>query len=49
MIQIIPFSLPFIEEEEKKEILDALKSGWITSDPKVKQFEIEFSKYIRIN
>jgi len=49
MRPFISFSLPFIEEEEKKEILDILKSGWITSDPKVKQFETEFSKYIRIN
>ncbi|MBA7689172.1 UDP-4-amino-4-deoxy-L-arabinose--oxoglutarate aminotransferase [subsurface metagenome] len=46
MIQIIPFSVPFIEEEEKKEILDTLKSGWITTGPKVKQFEKDFAEYI---
>jgi len=42
----IPFCLPIIEEEEKKEILETLESGWITTGPKVKQFEKDFAEYI---
>lgn len=42
----LPFSEPLIEDEEIKEVIDTLKSGWITSGPKVKQFEEEFANYI---
>src|SRR4030065_1916214 len=42
----LPFSLPIIEEEEISEVLDVLKSGWVTTGPKVKLFEREFAEYI---
>jgi perosamine synthetase len=42
----LPFSLPLIEDEEKKAILEVLESGWITTGPKVKQFEEEFATFI---
>jgi dTDP-4-amino-4,6-dideoxygalactose transaminase len=42
----LPFSQPSIEEEEISEVIDALRSGWITTGPKVKLFEKEFAKYI---
>ncbi len=42
----LPFALPVIEEEEISEVLDVLKSAWITTGPKVKLFEREFAKYI---
>jgi len=42
----LPFALPVIEEEEIKEVLDVLKSAWITTGPKVKLFEREFARYI---
>ena len=35
----IPFSPPDIGEEEMKEVVDTLKSGWITTGPKTKLFE----------
>lgn len=35
----IPFSPPFIDEDIRKEVLDALDSGWITSGPRVKELE----------
>lgn len=35
----IPFSPPDIGEEEIKEVVEALKSGWITTGPKTKLFE----------
>ena len=40
----IPFSPPDIGEEEKKEVIDALQSGWITTGPKTKQFEREIAE-----
>ncbi len=44
--KFLPFSLPLIEDEEIQEIFDTLKTGWITTGPKVKRFEEEFAKYI---
>ena len=35
----IPFSPPDIGDEEIKEVIDTLKSGWITTGPKTKLFE----------
>ena len=42
----LPFSVPLIEEDEIKEVLETLRSGWITTGPKVNEFETEFGKYI---
>ena len=41
----LPFSPPFIGEEEIAEVVDSLRSGWITTGPKTKKFEQEFSTY----
>lgn len=35
----IPFSPPFIDDDVKREVLEALDSGWITSGPKVLALE----------
>ena len=40
----IPFSPPDISDEEIKEVVDTLKSGWITTGPKTKLFEKELTK-----
>ena len=42
----LAFALPLIEEEEISEVIDTLRSGWITTGPKVKLFEKEFAEYI---
>lgn len=39
-------SKPSIGEEEIAEVVDSLKSGWITTGPKVKKFEDDFRTYI---
>lgn len=39
----IPFSPPDIGENEINEVVDTLKSGWITTGPKTKKFESEIS------
>src|ERR1039457_1756600 len=40
----LPFALPDIGDEEIAEVVDTLRSGWITTGPKAKQFEQDFSK-----
>ena len=40
----IPFSPPDIGEEEINEVVDTLRSGWITTGPKTKKFEEEVAK-----
>lgn len=44
--EFLPFHQPWIGDEEKKEVLDTLDSGWITTGPKTKKFEEEFKGYI---
>jgi dTDP-4-amino-4,6-dideoxygalactose transaminase len=44
--QFLPFALPDIGEEEIAEVVDTLRSGWITTGPKTKQFEDEFRAYL---
>lgn len=42
----LPFSPPLIGEEEINEVVDALRSDWITTGPKVRRFEEEFAAFI---
>ena len=42
----IPFFKPTITEEEVQEVVDTLRSGWLTTGPKTKAFEQAFSEYI---
>ena len=42
----LPFDLPFIGVEEEDEVIDTLRSGWITMGPKVKRFEESFRDYV---
>jgi dTDP-4-amino-4,6-dideoxygalactose transaminase len=44
--KFLPYALPSIGEEEIAEVIDCLRSGWITTGPKVKRFEAEFSRWI---
>lgn len=41
--KFLSFSLPLVGAEEIAEVVDTLKSGWLTSGPKTKRFESEFS------
>ncbi len=42
---MIPFSPPKIYDELIEEVIDTLKSGWITTGPKTKQFEKEITRF----
>lgn len=45
----IPFSPPDMGEEEINEVADTLRNGWITTGPKVKEFEKQIAGYIGVN
>lgn len=42
----IPFYRPSIDSDEMTEVMDTLRSGWLTTGPKTKQFEREFAAYL---
>ena len=42
---MIPFSPPHIDQKIIDEVVDTLKSGWITTGPKTKRFEKELTAY----
>ena len=42
----LPFALPEIGEEEINEVVDSLKSGWVTTGPKAKRFEAAFAEFL---
>lgn len=46
MHDFLPFALPDIGEEEIAEVLDSLRSGWLTTGPKTKRFEQDFAAFI---
>ena len=41
----LPFSKPTIDEATIASVADTLRSGWITSGPKVQEFEKQLSAY----
>lgn len=45
----IVFGAPYLNEEEIAEVTDSLKSGWLGTGPKVRQFEQEFSLALNLN
>ena len=44
--EFLPFHKPDIGEAEAEAVLDTLRSGWLTTGSKVKQFEADFAKYL---
>ncbi len=42
----LPFALPEIGEEEIAEVVDTLRSGWVTTGPKVARFEKAFAEFL---
>lgn len=43
----LPFALPHITQEEIDEVIDTLRSGWLTTGPKTKRFESEFAQSVK--
>ena len=42
----LPYALPSIGDDEIAEVVDSLRSGWLTTGPKVKRFESDFAEYV---
>ena len=45
----IPFSPPDMSEDEINEVADTLRNGWITTGPKVKEFERQIAEFVGVN
>lgn len=46
MDSFLPFALPDIGEEEIAEVVDSLRSGWLTTGPKTRIFERDFAEFL---
>jgi len=42
----LPFARPSLGEEEIQEVVDTLRSGWLTTGPKTERFAAEFLEYV---
>jgi dTDP-4-amino-4,6-dideoxygalactose transaminase len=47
-VEAVPFFVPWITEEDKKSVLDALNSPWLTNGPRVREFERLFAEYVGV-
>ena len=45
-LPFLPFALPEIGDDEIAEVVDTLRSGWITTGPKAKRFEQDFTAFL---
>src|SRR5262245_8702783 len=45
--EFLPYALPSVGAEEIAEVVDTLRSGWVTTGPKVKRFESMFADYVQ--
>lgn len=43
--EFLPYALPALDEQEEQAVLEVLRSGWLTTGPKTKQFEEAFADY----
>lgn len=46
ILPFLPFALPEIGDDEIAEVVDTLKSGWVTTGPKAKRFEQAFAEFL---
>lgn len=45
-LPFLPFALPEIGEDDIAEVVDTLRSGWVTTGPKAKRFEADFQAFL---
>ena len=46
MNDFLPFALPLIGDDEITEVIDTLKSGWLTTGKKTATFEKNFAEFV---
>ncbi|MFX1380794.1 MAG: DegT/DnrJ/EryC1/StrS family aminotransferase, partial [Promethearchaeota archaeon] len=44
--KFLPYGIQWLNNEEINEVIDSLKSDWITTGPKMRIFEDHFKKFI---
>lgn len=44
--QFLPFHVPSIAEDEIQAVVETMRSGWLTTGPKVRQLEQDFAQYV---
>lgn len=49
MKDFLPFHRSDVGEEEVAEVVEVLRSGWLTTGPKVREFEREFAAMVGLN
>jgi dTDP-4-amino-4,6-dideoxygalactose transaminase len=42
----LPFALPEVGDDEIAEVIDTLRSGWVTTGPKARRFEGDFAAFL---
>lgn len=42
----LPFHRALIEEEEMNAVLEVMRTGWLTTGPRAKEFEAKFAQYV---
>ncbi len=45
-MQLLPFHKPEITDDDVQSVVETLRSGWLTTGPKVKRFEEDFARYL---
>jgi dTDP-4-amino-4,6-dideoxygalactose transaminase len=45
-LPFLPFALPEVGDDEIAEVVDTLRSGWLTTGPKAKRFEADFAAFL---
>jgi dTDP-4-amino-4,6-dideoxygalactose transaminase len=45
-LPFLPFALPDIDEDDIAEVVDTLRSGWVTTGPKAQRFEQDFAAFL---
>ena len=45
-LPFLPFALPEIGDDEIAEVVDTLRSGWLTTGPKARRFEADFAAFL---
>jgi perosamine synthetase len=49
MTKFLPFHVPDVGDEEIQSVVETLRSGWLTTGSKVKQFEQEFASKVGVS